>query len=192
MVVRTRRPARRGDKDELVFYHLLLGRGRRLCENGFGGGNVGSLLLRVCSLFEGVVVGSDLVLVLIPRIGRRLLGGRSEASIDIKTGQLIRSKTTRCTSLARKTYNASIPNFRRIFFFVREGGRRLKGESGIALLPSSPEVKWVSSRSSESSTTSAIHCLFGALGGDGAAEVDPSGTSVKSRPGYSPILGWGG
>jgi hypothetical protein len=86
MVVRTGRPARRGDKDELVFRRLLLGRGRRLRENGFGGGDVGSLLLRVYSLFEGVVVGLDLILVLIPRTGRRLLGGRSEASIDIKTG----------------------------------------------------------------------------------------------------------
>jgi hypothetical protein len=27
---------------------------------------------------------------------------------------------------------------------------------------------------------------------DGAAEVDSSGASVKSRPGYSPSLGWGG
>jgi hypothetical protein len=89
MVVRTGRPARRGDKDELVLYRLLLGRGRRLRENGIGGGNIGSLLLRVCSLFKGVVVGSDLILVLIPRTGRCLLGGRSEASIDIKTGQLI-------------------------------------------------------------------------------------------------------
>jgi hypothetical protein len=116
MVVRTGRPARRGDKDELVFRRLLLRRGRRLRETDFGGGNVGSLLLRVCGLFEGVVVGADLVLVLIPRIGRRLLGGRSEASIDVKTRQLIRNKTTRCTSLARKTYDASIPNFGRIFF----------------------------------------------------------------------------
>jgi hypothetical protein len=86
MVVRTGRPARRGDKDELVLCHLLIGRGRRLRENGFGGDNIGSLLLRVYSLFEGVVVGSDLILVLIPRTGRRLLSGRSEASIDIKTG----------------------------------------------------------------------------------------------------------
>jgi hypothetical protein len=192
MVVRTGRTARRGDKDELVFRRLLLGRGRRLCENGFGGSNVGSLLLRICSLFEGIIVGSDLVLVLIPRTGRRLFGGGSEASINVKTGQLMRNKTTRCTISPRKTYDASIPNFGRIFFSVRGGGRRLKGEAGIALLPSSPKVKWVSSRSSESSTTSAIHCLFGALGGDGAAEVDPSGTSVKSRPGYSPISGWGG
>jgi hypothetical protein len=28
--------------------------------------------------------------------------------------------------------------------------------------------------------------------GDGAAEVDSSGTSVKSFPGYSPSSGWGG
>jgi hypothetical protein len=85
MAVRTGRLARRGDKDELMFRRLLFGRGRRLRENGFGGGNIGSLLLRVCGLFEGVIVGSDLVLVLIPRTGRRLLGGRSEASIDVKT-----------------------------------------------------------------------------------------------------------
>jgi hypothetical protein len=45
MVVRTGRPARRGDKDELMFRHLLLGRGQRLHENGFGGSNIGSLLL---------------------------------------------------------------------------------------------------------------------------------------------------
>jgi hypothetical protein len=69
MVVGSGRPVRRGDKDELVFRRLLLGRGRRLRENGFGGGNVGSLLLRVRSLFEGVVVASDLVLVLISRTG---------------------------------------------------------------------------------------------------------------------------
>jgi hypothetical protein len=57
-----------------VFRRLLLGRGQRLRENGFGGGNVGSLLLRVHNLFEGVVVASDLVLNLISRTGRRLLG----------------------------------------------------------------------------------------------------------------------
>jgi hypothetical protein len=168
---------------------LLFGRGRRLRENGVGGGNIDSLLLRVCGLFEGIVVGSDLILVLIPRTGRRLLGGRSEASIDVKTRQLVRNKTTRCTNSARKAYDALISNFGRIFFSVRGGGRRLKGEAGIALLPSSPEVRWVSSKSSESSTTSLIHCLFRALGGDGAAEVDPSGTSLKLRPRYSPISG---
>jgi hypothetical protein len=87
MAIRTGRLARRGNKDELLLRHLLLRRGRRLRENGFGGGNIGSLLLRVCSLFEGIVVGSDLVLVLIPRTGRCLLGGRSEASIDVKIKQ---------------------------------------------------------------------------------------------------------
>jgi hypothetical protein len=191
MAVGTRRPGR-GDKDELVLCHFLLGRGRRLREDGFGGGNIGSLLLRVYSLFEGVVVGSDLILVLIPRIGRRLFGGRPEASIDVKTRQLIRNKTTGCTNLARKAYDASIPNFGRIFFSVLGGGRQLKGEAGIALLPSSPEVRCVSSKSSESSTTSVTRCLFRALSGDGAAKVDPAGTSVKSRPEYSPISGWGG
>jgi hypothetical protein len=89
MAVRTGRLARRRNKDELMLHHLLFGRGRRLRENGFGGGNIGSLLLRVCSLFEGVVVGSDLILVLILRTGRRLLGGRSEASINVKTRRLI-------------------------------------------------------------------------------------------------------
>jgi hypothetical protein len=67
MVVRTGRLARRGDKDELVFYRLLLGGGRRLRENDLGGSNLGSLLLRVCGLLEGVVMRSDLVLVSIPR-----------------------------------------------------------------------------------------------------------------------------
>jgi hypothetical protein len=78
-----------------MFRRLLLGGGRRLRDNGFGGGNVGNLLLRICSLFEGIVMGSDLVLVLIPRIGRRFLGGRSKASIYIRTRQSIRNKTTR-------------------------------------------------------------------------------------------------
>jgi hypothetical protein len=45
MAFRTRRLARRRNKDELVLRHLLLGRGRRLHENSFGGGNIGSLLL---------------------------------------------------------------------------------------------------------------------------------------------------
>jgi hypothetical protein len=174
-----------------MLHHLLLERGRKLRENGFRGANIGSLLLRVCSLFEGIVMGADLILVLIPRTGRRLLGGRSKASISVKTRQLIQSEITRCTSAAKKTHDASIPNLRRIFFSVRGGGWWLKGEVGIALLPSLPKVKWVSSKSSESSTMSVIRCLFGTLEGDGTVEVDPSGTSVKLRPGYSPISGWG-
>jgi hypothetical protein len=45
---------------------LLLGGGRRLRENSFGGGNISGLLLQICSLFEGIIMGSGLVLVLIP------------------------------------------------------------------------------------------------------------------------------
>jgi hypothetical protein len=85
VVARTGRTARGGDRDELVFRCLLLGRGRRLRENGFGGSDVGNLFLRVGSLFKGIVVGSDQVLVLIPRTGRSLLGGRSKAGINVKT-----------------------------------------------------------------------------------------------------------
>jgi hypothetical protein len=70
-----------------MLHHLLLTRGRRLHESGFGGSDIGSFLLRVYSLFEGIIMGSDLILVLIPQTGRHLLGGRSEASIDVKTKQ---------------------------------------------------------------------------------------------------------
>jgi hypothetical protein len=192
MVVRTGRLARRRNKDELVLRHLLLGRGRRLHENGFGGGDIDGLLLRVRCFFEGIVMGLDSILVLVSRTRRCPLGRRSEANTDVKTKQLIRSESTGCMSSARKTYDASIPNFGRIFFSVRGGGRLLKGIAGIMLSSSSPEERWASSRSLESSTTSAIGFLFEALGGDGAAEVDPSGTLVNSRPGYSPISGWGG
>jgi hypothetical protein len=192
MVVRTGRLARRRNKDELVLRHLLLGRGQRLRENGFGGGDIGGLLLRVRCFFEGVVMGLDSILVLVSRTRRCPLRRRSEANIDVKTKQLIRSESTGCMSSARKTYDASIPNFGRIFFSVRGGRRLFRGIVGITLSSSLPKERWASSRSSESSTTSAIGFLFEALGGDGAAEVDPSGTSVNSRPGYSPISGCGG
>jgi hypothetical protein len=192
MVVRTGRFVRQRNEDELVLHHFLLRRGRRLRKDGFGGGDIGGLLLRVCCFFESVIMGLDSILVLVSRTRRCPLERRSEANIDVKAKRRIQSKFTGCMSSARKTYDASIPNFGMIFFSVRGGGWQLKGEAGIALLPSSPEVKRVSSRSSESSTTSVIRYLFKALDGDGAAEVDPSGTSVKSRPGYSPISGWGG
>jgi hypothetical protein len=118
MVVRIRRFARRRNKDELVLHHLLLRRGRRLRKNGFGGGDIGGLLLRVRYFFEGVIMGLDSILVLVSRTRRCPLGRRSEANINVKTKQRIRSKFTGCMSSARKTYNASIPNFGMIFFFV--------------------------------------------------------------------------
>jgi hypothetical protein len=53
----------------------------------------------------------------------------------------------------------------------------------------------VSPRSSESSTMSVSTTylfLADVRDGEGAAEVDFSGASVKSCPGYSPSTGWGG
>jgi hypothetical protein len=117
---------------------------------------------------------------------------RSKTFKQASTSKLVGQFDAILQDVRRKTYDASIPNFGTILFSVRGGGRRLKGEAGIPLLSSSPEEKRVSSRSSESWTTSATRCLFGTLGGDGAAEVDPSNASVKLRPGYSPISGWGG
>jgi hypothetical protein len=64
--------------------------------------------------------------------------------------------------------------------------------AGITASSSSPEDKWVSPRSFESSTILvSTTCLFLAdvRDGEGAAEVDSCGASVKSRPGYSPSLG---
>jgi hypothetical protein len=95
MIARTRRPVRRGDKNEFLFGRLLLGRGRRLRRSDFGSGDVNGLLLRICYLFEGVVMGSNLVLI--SWTSRRFLGGRSEASTNVKTGQSNRNKTTRGT-----------------------------------------------------------------------------------------------
>jgi hypothetical protein len=69
MVVGTGRPVRRGKEDELLSRHFLFGGSRRLRRSGFGGGNFGSLLLRIRSLFEVVVVASDLVLVLVSQTG---------------------------------------------------------------------------------------------------------------------------
>jgi hypothetical protein len=70
------------------------------------------------------------------------------------------------------TYDASIPNFRITLLPTRGGGRQLKGIAGITLSSSSPQERWASSRSSESSTTSVTSRFFEALGGDGAAEVE--------------------
>jgi hypothetical protein len=65
MVVGTGRPVRRGEEDELLSRRFLFGGSRRLRRSSFGGGNFGSLLLRIRSLFEVVVVASNLVLILV-------------------------------------------------------------------------------------------------------------------------------
>jgi hypothetical protein len=90
-------------------------------------------------LFEGIVMRANLVLILIPRASRRFLGGRSDAIVSVRIRQPSRYKTTKMHE--KRTYEASIPNFGRTLLSVRGGGWRLKGEAGIALLPSSPEVK---------------------------------------------------
>jgi hypothetical protein len=94
MVVRTGRFARRRNEDELVLHHFLLRRGRRLHKNGFGGGDIGGLLLGVRCLFEGVIMGLDSILVQVSRTRRCSLGRRSEANIDVNTNRRIRNKFT--------------------------------------------------------------------------------------------------
>jgi hypothetical protein len=64
--------------------------------------------------------------------------------------------------------------------------------AGITASSSSPEEKWVSPRSSESSTTlvsTTYLFLVDVREGEGAPEVNSSGALVKLRPGYSPSLG---
>jgi hypothetical protein len=77
-----------------VLGHLFPGRRRRLREISPGGSVVGGLLLRIHSLFEGVVMGPNLVSVAVSRARRGLLGGRSEASVEVNTVQPIRNEVT--------------------------------------------------------------------------------------------------
>jgi hypothetical protein len=74
--------------------HLFPGRRRRLCEISLGGSVIGILLLRIRSLFKGVIMGLNLVLVTVSRARRGLLGGRSEASVEVNTVQPIRNEVT--------------------------------------------------------------------------------------------------
>jgi hypothetical protein len=74
--------------------HLFPRRRRRLREISLGGSVVGGFLLRIRSLFEGVVMGPNLVLVAVSRARRGLLGGRSEASVKVNTVQPIRNEIT--------------------------------------------------------------------------------------------------
>jgi hypothetical protein len=69
--------------------HLLPGRRRRLREISLGSSVSGYFLLQIRSLFEGVVMGPNLVPVMIPRARRGLLGGRSEAGVEVNTVQSI-------------------------------------------------------------------------------------------------------
>jgi hypothetical protein len=132
MIARTRRPVRRGDKHEFLFRRLLLGRGRRLTQSDFGSGDVNGLLLRVCRLLEGVVMGTNLVLI--SRTSRRFLGGRSEASINDKTGQPNQNKTTRC---AKENLRCVNPELRKDLLLCsrrRAAAQRRGGDRTVAVI----------------------------------------------------------
>jgi hypothetical protein len=85
-----------------VLGHLFLGRRRQLREISLGGSVVGNLLLRIRSLFEGVVMGPNLILVMISRARRGLLGGRSEASVEVNTVQPIQNEFTGYMKIGRE------------------------------------------------------------------------------------------
>jgi hypothetical protein len=195
MTFRARRLTRGRNQNELGFDHLLLRRRRWLWEIDLGRSIASRFLLRIYGLLKGGIVGLNLIAVTITRAHRSFLGGRSESSIEVNTVLSIQDEIIRKKKFDREAYDVLRPNFERIFFPSRGGGRLLRGAAGIALSSSSPEEKWVSPRSSESSMMLASTAFFfvgGARDGDGAAEVDSSGTSIKSRPGYSPTSGWGG
>jgi hypothetical protein len=59
MAFRARRLARGRNQDELVLGHLFPRWRRRLRGISLGGSIVGDLLLRIHSLFEGVVMGPN-------------------------------------------------------------------------------------------------------------------------------------
>jgi hypothetical protein len=82
-------------------------------------------------------MGSNLVLFLIPRTSRRFLGGRSEASINVKTGQPSRNKTTRCT---KENLRGVDPELRKDLLFCsrrRTAAQRGSGDSAVAIIPRS-------------------------------------------------------
>jgi hypothetical protein len=91
-----------------------------------------------------------------------------------------------------KSYDVSRPKFGRALFPARRGGRTSRGLAGIAAPSSSPEEGERVSSFSESSTRSMFACLVEARDVVGAEDPDSSGTSMKSRPGYSPSSGWDG
>jgi hypothetical protein len=74
--------------------HLFPRRRRWLREISLGGSVIDGLLLRIRSLFEGVIMRPNLVLVAVSRARRGLLGGRSEASVEVNIVQPIRNEVT--------------------------------------------------------------------------------------------------
>jgi hypothetical protein len=80
-----RRLARGRKQNELVFGLLFLWRRWRLREIGLGRGIARRFLLRICGLLKSGIMGLNLVAVMITRVRRSFLGGRSESSIKVNT-----------------------------------------------------------------------------------------------------------
>jgi hypothetical protein len=82
--------------------HLLRWRRRRLWDISLRSGISSCFVLRVRGLLEGGVVGPNLISVAVPRARRGLLGGRSEAGIEVNIVQSIQDEITRKRSSTRK------------------------------------------------------------------------------------------
>jgi hypothetical protein len=79
------RLAEGSNQDEFRFAHLFLHRRWRPREVNIRSGVSSCSLLRIRGVLEGVVVGPDAILIAVPLAGRGLLGGRSEASIEVNS-----------------------------------------------------------------------------------------------------------
>jgi hypothetical protein len=73
------------NQDEFRFAHLFLRRRWRLREVDIRSGVSSCSLLRICGVLEGVIMGPDAILIVVPLAGRGLLGGRSKASIEVNS-----------------------------------------------------------------------------------------------------------
>jgi hypothetical protein len=95
MAFQAGRLAEGSNQDEFMFAHLFLHRRRRLRGVDLGSGVSSCSFLRIRGVLEGVVMGPNAILVAIPLASRGLLGGRSEASIEVNTSWPFRSKAVR-------------------------------------------------------------------------------------------------
>jgi hypothetical protein len=78
------RLAKGSNQDEFKFAHLFRRR-RRPRGVDIRSGVSGCSLLRIYGVLEGVIVGPNVILIAVPLAGRGLLGGRSEASIEVNS-----------------------------------------------------------------------------------------------------------
>jgi hypothetical protein len=93
MAFGTGRFAGGGNKNKFGLDQLFLRRGRRLRGIIPRRGVSSCLLLRVRGLLEGGIVGSNLVSITITLDHRSLLGGRSEAGIEVNGRSQLKMKS---------------------------------------------------------------------------------------------------